>query len=180
MDETINAPAETKPGSAPQIPATPPVPTGGAERTFTQAEVDAILKERLDREQRKSKDAQERAQAQAADAAAKEQGKWRELAEQYEPQAKRAGDLDKFIGELLEAELKGIPERVKPVIPQFGDKLDTLRWVQAAKSAGLLAAPQAPNTDAREAARPGQTTMSEAEKREKAAQLGVDWRYMPG
>lgn len=120
--------------------------------------------------------AEQAAQA-AADEAAKEQGRWQQLAEKYEPEAKRAAELTAFVDELLEQERASVPERFRALIPA-GNPLDTLRWVRAAKEAGILTPPTAPQTDAQET---GRVTprMTEAEKRERAARLGVDWRYLP-
>ena len=63
---------------------------GGAEKTFTQAELDAIIEDRLKRERRKAADAADAARKQAeADAAAKN-GEWQKLAEQREQELKQA------------------------------------------------------------------------------------------
>ena len=96
---------------------------------------------------RKAKTAAEQAAQLAADQAAKEQGKWQELYQKAEPKAARVDAVEAFIVELLEAETAAVPDKLKPLIPQ-GDALSTLRWVQQAKAAGLLAVPQAPRTDA--------------------------------
>lgn len=120
----------------------------------------------------------EKLASEAAEKSAKEQGHWQELAEQYEPKAKRADALEAFIAELLEAETASVPDKLKPLLPQ-GDPLATLRWVQQAKAVGILAAPQAPRTDAGAAGANLARVETEAEKRERAARLGVDWRYLP-
>ena len=85
---------------------------------------------------RKAKSAAEQAAQAAAEQAAKEQGKWQELATTYEPKAKRADELERFIGEMLDAELTDVPEKLKPLVPE-GDALARLRWVRTAKAAGL-------------------------------------------
>ena len=152
MDEptTTNAPAETTPGSTPQIPAdaTGTNNGGSGERKFTQAELDAAIKERLERAERKHKEAQDAATKTAAEQAAKEQGRYKELAEQWEPKAKRADELEKFVKDMLDAELSDVPEKMKAVVPEYDDPLRTLTWVRNAKAAGILARPATPNTDA--------------------------------
>lgn len=99
---------------------------------------------------RKAKaDAERAAQAQA-EQAAKEQGKWQELATQYEPKAKRTDALEKFIADMVEAELKEVPAKMQSLVPSFDDPLKTLDWLRNAKAAGMFAPPQAPRTDAGE------------------------------
>lgn len=97
---------------------------------------------------RKAKTEAERVAQAQQETAAKEQGKWQELAQQWEPKAKRADELEKFVKDTLEAELTDIPERVKTIVPAYDDPLKTLEWVRNAKAAGILAKPNTPNTDA--------------------------------
>lgn len=70
------------------------------EKKFTQADLDRIVKERLDRERKKSEDAAAKAKADADQAALKEQGQFKELAEQ-----------EKTKREQIEAELRSIKLR---------------------------------------------------------------------
>lgn len=97
---------------------------------------------------RKAKTEAERAAAAQAEQAAKDQGKWKELYEQAEPQAKRAASLEKFIADMVAAELDAVPDRIKTIVPAFDDPLKTLDWLRTAKAAGILAKPSAPATDA--------------------------------
>jgi len=64
---------------------TPPEP-----RRFTQAEVDAIIEDRLKREKRKAEEAAEAARQQAAAEAAAKNGEWQKLAEQRERELAQA------------------------------------------------------------------------------------------
>lgn len=141
---------------------------------WAQRVIGDLRKESASHRRAKS-EAEKAAQAQA-EQAAKEQGKWRELAEQYEPQAKRTQELEAFVAELLERETASVPDKYKKLIPQ-GDALATLRWVQEAKAAGVLAAPVAPQTDATE--KPSQKSgLTDEQRQELAAIYGVDPRYI--
>lgn len=59
----------------------------GAERTFTQADLDRIVTERLAKEKQRGEAAAQRARAEAERKAAEEQGEWKKLAEQYRTEA---------------------------------------------------------------------------------------------
>lgn len=61
-----------------ETPATPPVQQAA---TFTQADIDRIVKERLDREQRKADEAAKKAADEAAAQALKDNAKFKELSE---------------------------------------------------------------------------------------------------
>lgn len=74
--------------------------TEAHEKKFTQADLDRIVKERLDRERKKSEDAAAKAKADAEQATMKEQGQFKELAEQ-----------EKTKRETLEAELHSMKLR---------------------------------------------------------------------
>lgn len=68
----------------------------GAEKTFTQADVDRIIKERLEREKRKAEEKAEEARREAERKALEEQGKYKEMYEQLEKdlQAEKARVLE--------------------------------------------------------------------------------------
>lgn len=59
----------------------------GESRTFTQADLDRIVAERLSKEKQRGEAAAQRARQEAERKAAEEQGKWKELAEQYKTEA---------------------------------------------------------------------------------------------
>lgn len=59
----------------------------GGERTFTQADLDRIVTERLAKEKQRSEAATAKARADAERKAAEEQGEWKKLAEQYKTEA---------------------------------------------------------------------------------------------
>jgi hypothetical protein len=56
----------------------------GAEKTFTQAEVDALIKDRLAREKRKAEEKADEARKEAERKALEEQGKYKEMYEQLQ------------------------------------------------------------------------------------------------
>lgn len=115
-----------------------------------------------------------------AEETAREQGKWQELAQKYEPLAKEAQDLRETVQEIVEAELAAVPGKFKPLIPEFDSPRKTLAWLRSAKAAGMFAPPVAPNTGAGEGAKgekpaaiPGGLTPQEF-----AAIYGVNPQYV--
>jgi hypothetical protein len=89
--------------SDPIVPITPPEttvtePAQNQGKTFTQAEVDAILKERLDRKEKQAADAAAKLKADAEAAAAIKNGEWQKLAES------RAAELTAAQAKAAEAE----------------------------------------------------------------------------
>ena len=60
---------------------------GGEQRTFTQADLDRIVTDRLAKERQRSEAATAKARADAERKAAEEQGEWKKLAEQYKSEA---------------------------------------------------------------------------------------------
>lgn len=170
---------------AAQTTVTPPAdasgPNSGSDRTFTQADLDRIVNERLERERSKAQKDAAKAQADAEAKVLAEQGKYKELFE------KQQADLQTAQAEAKSASLKilqrdaaaqtslpaPLAERLK------GETLEEL--VADAKS--ILAAlpkPAAPNINASNGAggAPGPGQMSDAEKAEIAAIYNVNPKYM--
>ena len=81
------------------------------EKKFTQAELDKVIKERLDREDRKRKEAEATLKSKADEDALKEQAKWKELAD------KQAADLDTLKKEKATLELQ---ERKRKIADKVG------------------------------------------------------------
>ena len=185
MADEMTAQAATTPEAqaAPDKQQTPPVAQDAAEDvnalpSWAQKTIADLRKESAGR--RKAQADAERQAKDAAETAAKEQGKWRELYESAEPKAKRADTLEAFIGELVATELDAVPEKLRALVPEFDDPLKKLRWVRDAKAAGVLAAPIAPNTDAREAHKPGgKPGMSEEQRKRLADAYGVLPQFIP-
>jgi hypothetical protein len=176
--------------NANETQAAPDQPTAGdtqpvaaqAERTFTQADVDRIITERLNKEKAKAESMAAKAREDAERKAAEEQGKFREL---YEAAQKRIADTE---ARLKAAEIASIKREVAARLnmPQaLANRLqgETAEDIEA-DAKELMAAlpkPAAPNINSGTGigAAPTNGGMSEAEKRELAAVLGVDYRYLP-
>ena len=94
-DETTAVPQAVPTEATPtdvSVTATPDATGEKAERVFTQAELDAIVKERLDRANRKAEESVKKAQTEAEIKALAEQGKFKELYEKALADAKAAQD----------------------------------------------------------------------------------------
>ena len=77
----------TADGGQPATVADGESPNNGEQRTFTQADLDRIVTERLAKEKQRSEAATAKARADAERKAAEEQGEWKKLAEQYKSEA---------------------------------------------------------------------------------------------
>jgi hypothetical protein len=142
------------------------------EKLFSQAELDAIVKDRLKRaEDKAAADSKKAADKAAADAMA-EQGKFKELSETQAKQildltterdavtAERdtfketAGKYEKALNRLLETYKAGIPEHVKPLLDRL-DPVDQLDWISANQESlkgnaqGQIGVPRTPPADGR-------------------------------
>lgn len=121
---------------------TPTVTT--ADRTFTQADVDRIIKERLEREQEKAKKAEEKARKEAELGALAQQQEWQTLAAKrqealqemeerlkpFEEMQERMGKYEKALDGFLQAQLAGVPEHVIDLL-KGRDPVEQLDWLTA-------------------------------------------------
>ena len=105
---------------------------------------------------------------QAEEAALKEQGKFKEIADKRESElSSLKAERDTLIRykeaaeTMLKARLEAIPEPLRKRVPDLGDTLKTLAWIDA--NADLFAARQAPNLDQ---ATPRNGNVNEAAKAE--------------
>lgn len=133
--------ADTGQPSGGEQTATEPVKT---EKTFTQAELEAIVKDRLERAQRKAGEAEAKARAEAEAKALAEQGEFKTLAEQRAAEVARLGtelESAKATGKALERyqeavkamiapQLAGLPEQLQARIKNL-DPIDQLEWLAA-------------------------------------------------
>lgn len=150
-----------------------------APKTFTQADLDRIVKERLDQAERK---ASERAAKAAADAEAKalvEQGKFKELYEKAE--AEKAATA-KRLAEIEQAQLRAQAARTVGLPEAMADRLRgaTLEEMEADAKALLTAlpAPAAPNINASAGANaPRAGQVGAAEAAELATIYGVNPKF---
>lgn len=158
-DNPTNGAAQTagEAGSSTSAASTgqpPQAAPSGNERTFTQAELDAILKSRLAEDRRKRDE-------DAKAARAKEQGEWQALAQQHEakvqelePQLATATDTltarDALIEQLIKDRIKALPEELRDVLPtEIGPRVEALikfekaaAKLQAQATAGTPAGPR--------------------------------------
>lgn len=156
MEETQTEPKSTE-LSDQQAQTAPPAESGEQgkpERTFTQTEVEAIVKERLEREARKRARAEEEARKRAEEEAARRNGEWQKLAEQREQELQTLGakvaELEQILPRLekyqaalqqyLAAERKGLPDPILKLLDKL-DEADQLEWLSANREqikAGML------------------------------------------
>lgn len=118
---------------------TPPKPE---EKVFSQAQVDAIVTDRLQRERDKNKADADKAAREAADRAAAEQGEFKKLAEQRQA---RVTELEAQVAESdavkakadryeaaltahLETQRKDLPKHVTELLDKL-DPVDQLEWI---------------------------------------------------
>jgi len=155
---------------------------GGEEtaKTFTQADVDRIISERLKKAESKAAEAANKARQEAERKAAEEQGQYQKLYEQTLAEKQAAEERAKAIelATLREriARAAGLPDALAARLQ--GEDEDTLT-ADAKALAKLMPKPPAPNINAAPgsgaAPIPGQ--MTDAERVELAAIYGVNPKY---
>jgi membrane protein involved in colicin uptake len=118
-----------------------------AEKKFTQAEIDAIVKERLTREEKKREEAAAKARAEAEAEAAKKNGEYQKLAEQREKELSEAQtrlknfetlqaentEMVKAMQAVIDQQTATLPEAVKELLKGLSP-VKQLEWI--AKNAG--------------------------------------------
>jgi len=120
------------------------------EKTFSQADIDKIIKARLDDEKRKAE------QKRAAEA-----GEWQKLAQQHEADLTsvkgefetlkgRVESYEQAVQAMYAARIKALPAAAKRAVESMpiSDPLDRLAWLEA--NADLFTAQQPPNINATE------------------------------
>lgn len=136
-------------GDAPAAPA----PTDAPAATFTKDDVERIVKERLERAQKRAEADQAKAAEEARVKALAEQGEWRTLAEQHatriaelEQHATKIPtleqDRDRYRGAvttLLKTQRADLPKPIQDLLDKL-DPVDQLEWI-AANRATLNATP---------------------------------------
>lgn len=168
---------------------------GNEARAFTQADVDRIVKERIEREKAKGEVAAQKARQAAEAQALAEQGKFKELSE---TQGKRIAELEataeelkaaqgqlkkyqQALSEYRDAQYAGIPEHIKALL-DGRDILDQMAWLTANQEKLKPAAPpapaQPPDINATQRGVPAGRQTDE-QRREIAARLGVRPEFLP-
>lgn len=144
---------------------TPPDNSGKKPITFEseeayQADIEAKLKERLERERKKAEQATLKAKADAEAEAAKKNGEWQKLAEQREAEAaaltKKLAELEPVSGKAeryeatlkkyLEAQKKDLPAHILALLEKL-DPVDQLEYITA--NADVLRKPEGDAPDKR-------------------------------
>lgn len=143
----------TEPGQAPELAAVQPPPQSAdapAVRTFTQADVDKIVTDRLAREQTKSQRETEKARIEAEAAALLQQGEFKTLAEQratqiakLEPLAQQAERYGKALQAQLEAARTGLPDHLTALLDRM-DVAEQLEYLAAHRAKLVPVAPVGP------------------------------------
>ena len=148
------------------------------EKTFTQADIDKIIKARLDEEKRKAE------QKRAAEA-----GEWQKLAQQHEQDLTtvkgefetlkgRVERYEQAVTAMYAARLKALPAAAKRAVESMpiSDPLDRLAWLDA--NADLFAPAQPPNINATDTGGQRPDALSDADAQELAAIYGVNPKYL--
>lgn len=168
---------------ADQTPAQPPAPE---EKKFSQADVERIIKERLERERKKAEQDRQKAEEDARAKALKEQGEFKQLAEE---QALRLAKLEEQVKEVealqeqvkryseslqkqLEEQKKSLPDAILALLEKQ-DPLEQLDWLAKhresltkSSASGIPPTPRAGNSQ----------TMTEAEREERRKRFGQQIR----
>lgn len=147
--------SETEPQTQPPTtaePPTDPAPDKGGEagRTFTQAELDRIIEERLARSKKATEAAAARAAEEARQRALLEQGEYQKLAEEraarlaeLEPQAAAVERYRGALEAVLAEHRKGLPAHLVTLLDRL-DPVEQLEYLAANAETLRPAAPPAP------------------------------------
>ena len=178
---TTTVSPESAPDATPAQAVTAPADatgpnSGNSDRTFSQADLDRIVKERLEREAEKQRKASEKAQSDAEQKRLAEEGKWKEAFEKQqaeletERKARRDNEL-KLLRRDAAAQVS-LPTALTDRLQ--GETLEEM--VADAKSImAALPKPSAPNTNGGvgDGAVPKNGAKNEEEKRSLADRFGV-------
>ena len=148
-------------------------------KTFTQADLDRIVQERLEREQKKAERAAEKARKEAEDAALEKQAEWQQLAQkrqvsitdlegrvaELEPFQEKATRYEKALANFAQDMMEGVPDHIKALLKGM-DVVDQIEWYTANKEA-LGQKKDVPNLPQTPKPADGQK-MTEDERRKKA------------
>lgn len=183
-DEATTATENTQATESPVIESAAATPenatgtNGGNEsRTFTQSDIDRIVKERLERESEKARKANEKAQSEAEQKRLAEEGKWKEAFE------KQQAELETERNARRDSELKLLRQQAatQTSLPAaLADRLqgETLEEMVADAKTILAALPKpaAPNVNGvnGDGAVPRGGAKSEDEKQRLADRFGVN------
>lgn len=118
---------------------------GGDDKKFTQAELDRIVQERLDRDRKKREAEAEKTRQEAEREALKQKEEYKALTETQEkelgelrPKAERYDTLAELVTKQLRDEVDAWPEEVKNLLPD-SEPVEVLTFLQAVEKARPLA-----------------------------------------
>lgn len=138
-----------------------PAPQTADGRTFTQDDVDRVVKARLAEEQQRQDKARKVAADKAAEETARKAGEWQALADsatrerdrlssEHETLTARHTALQEAAEAIVKDALKELPEAIRALAPGGDDLALRLAWIRNARKAAadLGAAPRTPGTPA--------------------------------
>ena len=167
-------------GTSPAETSTTVTEPAKTEKTFTQADVDKIVSERLEREKRKATDAANKAKEEAEQKALAEQGEWKTLAEKYQGEIqsltatlesqkaheKTIERLTSVLKSRLETDRKGLPEPILKLLDRL-DVADQMEWLASNPDMLKSAKDQTVGTPPRSQGSKGQPTSIQLPERRK-------------
>lgn len=173
--DDLNPTATTPPTDQTALSAAPTEPT--EERTFTQADLDRIVKERLERAKKQAETERSKAEEAARQKTLAEQGEYKTIAESQaakiaELEAKTAlvERYEAALSATLEQALKGLPQHV---IELLSDKDPAAQLEYLAKHGEKLRATPPPNLNGRTARA---TTATDDERKAREDELRKRYR----
>lgn len=179
VDEPAAAPeAEPAAGSETQPGAPASSSSGDDWLSRLPSEAQAEIKElRKEAKERRLQLKQEREQnEQRTRSMLEEQGKFKELYEKssadlsaLKTKADRAEELEELIRGMVEQRINALPPTYRTLVPEFGDAMQTFRWLEA--NAKVLAPPRAPEMDAGQRGAGGGAEPLSAEELEMARRM---------
>jgi hypothetical protein len=130
-----DGPQSDPPGTPPGQQGGTQASDGGTETRFTQAQVDALIRDRLDRERKKADEAQRKAADEAEAKRLAEQNEFKTLAEKHaakaaelEPYKAKAERYEAALTALLTEERKAVPEHLHPLLDRM-DPAEQLEYI---------------------------------------------------
>ena len=123
-------------------PAPAPPAASGESETFTKEQIEALIKDRLDRQRAQFEAQRAQAERQAHEAALVEQAKWQELAEQraaelakLTPVAERVTALESLMSAQISARAAALPPALRELEPVDAPIETRLAWLEKAHAA---------------------------------------------
>lgn len=154
---TGQAPASVSGAAAAAAPADTPVDKPTGDKTFSQADVDRLVGERLAEEKRRAEQRNAEATKKTKEEALKQAGEWQALAEQRSQElgtlqgaAEQRDAYAKALNGMMNDQIADWPDEVKALDPGKDQLEARIAWVKSAKPLAdrLKQTPSAPNTEA--------------------------------